>query len=88
MAAACPRTGGGEITVQHPPPTPAITVESPDSPTAKARKVKLTNHAHRAVDDPVQLARAARIVRAALARQRLTLGDLTPLPAPRDGSAA
>ena len=44
------------------------------------------NAAHRAVDDPVVLARAARIVRAALARQRLTLADLEPLPA-KDGAA-
>jgi hypothetical protein len=32
--------------------------------------------AHRAVDDPAQLARAARIVRAALERGRLTPDDL------------
>jgi hypothetical protein len=38
--------------------------------------------ANRAVDDPAQLARAARIVRAALARQRLTLDDLTPPATP------
>jgi hypothetical protein len=41
--------------------------------------------AHRAVDDPAQLARAARIVRAALARRKLTLAELTPLPAVDDG---
>lgn len=38
--------------------------------------------AQRAIDDPVKLAHAARIVRAALARQRITLADLTPLSAP------
>jgi hypothetical protein len=43
--------------------------------------------AHRAVDDPAQLARAARIVRAALARRKLTVADLTPLP-PDDREAA
>jgi hypothetical protein len=37
--------------------------------------------AHRAVDDPAQLERAARIVRAALERRKLTLAELTPLPA-------
>ncbi len=36
--------------------------------------------AFRAVDDPVKLARAARIVRAALARKKISLADLTPLP--------
>jgi hypothetical protein len=36
--------------------------------------------AERAVDDPVKLARAARITRAALARQRLRLADLAPAP--------
>lgn len=36
----------------------------------------LRNAAERAVDDPVALNRAARIVRAALARQALTEADL------------
>jgi hypothetical protein len=53
--------------------------------TAKARETYLAQSAHRAVEDPVALARAARIVRAALARQRLTLAELTPLPATDDG---
>jgi hypothetical protein len=57
-------------------------VDRPESRTAKARAVRLTQTAHRAVDDPAQLARAARIVRAALARERLTLAELTPLPTP------
>jgi hypothetical protein len=48
--------------------------------TEKARETHVTRAAHRAVDDPAQLARAARIVRAALARKRLTLDELTPLP--------
>lgn len=43
---------------------------------AKARKTQMTNAAVRAVDDPAQLARAARIVRAALARQVLLPADL------------
>lgn len=49
--------------------------------TEKARATYLTLTAHRAVDDPVRLARAVRIVRAAIARQRVSLRDLTPLPA-------
>jgi hypothetical protein len=44
--------------------------------TAPARAAQLRNAAHRAVDDPAQLHRAARIVRAALARQVLTEDDL------------
>ena len=36
----------------------------------------MRNAANRAVDDPAQLAKAARIVRAALARQVLTTRDL------------
>jgi hypothetical protein len=51
------------------------------SRTAKARAVRLTQTAHLAVDDPLKLAQAARIVRAALARRKLTQADLTPLPA-------
>jgi hypothetical protein len=38
--------------------------------------------AHRAVDDPAKLAKAARVVRAALARNKLNLTDLTPLDPP------
>lgn len=68
-------------------PSASIAVENPESPTAKARAVRLTQTAHRAVDDPVQLARAVRIVRAALARERLTLGDLRPLPETGAGAA-
>jgi hypothetical protein len=41
--------------------------------------------AERAVDDPAKLARAARIVRVALARQRLAMTDLLP---PDDDRAA
>jgi hypothetical protein len=44
--------------------------------TSPARKQMMRNAADRAVDDPAQLAQAARIVRAALARQRLTLADV------------
>lgn len=44
--------------------------------TAPARQAALRNAADRAVDDPAQLARAARIVRAALARRVLTTRDL------------
>jgi hypothetical protein len=44
---------------------------------ATARAVHLRRSAERALDDPVALARAARIVRLALERQRLQLADLT-----------
>lgn len=52
----------------------------PGTDTAPATEAHVTNSAHRAVDDPKQLARATRIVRAALARRKLTHDDLTPLP--------
>lgn len=54
----------------------------------RGREVHQRHSAHRAVDDPAKLARAARIVRAALARQVLTLDDLAPLPDTRGGAAA
>lgn len=41
-----------------------------------ARACRLNRAADRAVDDPVKLASATRIVRAALERQRLTPADL------------
>jgi hypothetical protein len=69
-------------------PSTHLDVERPESRTAKARQVQLTRTAHRAVDDPVELARAARVVRAALARQRLSIDDLTPLPADHPDGAA
>ena len=49
---------------------------------AQARDKFQAQTAHRAVDDPVVLARAQRIVRAALARRKLRLADLSPLPDP------
>lgn len=57
--------------------------------TAAATEAAANLHALRAVDDPVKLAKAARIIRAALERKRLTLADLTesaiadPIPAAR-----
>jgi hypothetical protein len=51
--------------------------QTPNELTRAARTTQLRNAAIRSVDDPVTLARAARIVRAALARQRLTPADLT-----------
>jgi hypothetical protein len=48
--------------------------------TTAATEAHSVNAAHRAVDDRATLARAARIVRAALARERLTIAELTPLP--------
>lgn len=44
--------------------------------TAAARAALMRGAAERAVDDPLALQRAARIVRAALARQALTEADL------------
>lgn len=52
----------------------------PPDKAAKARQAHVINAAHRAAEDPARLARSTRIVRAALARQRLALADLTPLP--------
>lgn len=48
----------------------------PADPAARARAIHEENAAVRAIDDPVKLARAARIIRVALERQRLTLDDL------------
>lgn len=45
--------------------------------TANATEAIKQYAAERAIDDPVKLARAARIVRTALARHRLTLEELT-----------
>ena len=61
--------------------------------TAAATEAHLRKSAHRAVDDPLQLARAARIVRAALERGRLGPDDLRgdivkPADLPTTGSAA
>lgn len=56
-----------------------------DGPMVEARAAHLKRAANRAVDDPVELARAARIVRAALERKRLRLADLDPSD---DGRAA
>ena len=44
--------------------------------TRAATNAHMRNSALRAVDDPAELARAARIVRAALARRVLTPADL------------
>jgi hypothetical protein len=48
----------------------------PTDRAATARAVRSQRSAERAVDDPRQLARAARIVRAALARKALEPADL------------
>ncbi len=44
--------------------------------TAPGRAEMLRRAAVRAIDDPVKLDRAARIIREALRRERLTLADL------------
>jgi hypothetical protein len=54
--------------------------------TAAARAEHARRAANRAVDDPVKLARAARIVRAALARQVLTEDDLRGDVVPQDAA--
>lgn len=54
--------------------------------TAAAVEANQQYAALRAVDDPVKLARAARIVRTAIARSRLTVEDLLP-PSTEDDAA-
>jgi hypothetical protein len=54
---------------------------------AKATEAAANKHALRAIDDPAKLARAARIIRLALARQRLTIDDLVASP-DREAAAA
>jgi hypothetical protein len=49
----------------------------PHQRTYAATEANQQYAAERAIDDPVKLAKAARIVRAALARRRLTIEDLT-----------
>ena len=62
---------------------------SPDHPIHKARAEMERRSAARAVDDPRQLARAARIVKAALERRRLELADVIALTdETNDGDAA
>jgi hypothetical protein len=56
----------------------AVSLYPTDGPMAEARAEHLRRTAVRALDDPVTLARAARIVREALARKRLTLDDINP----------
>lgn len=46
--------------------------------TAAARAATQLYAAERAIDDPVKLARAARIVRLALERRRITLAEIAP----------
>lgn len=55
---------------------PEATIPDGRARTAVARSTAMRNAAVRAIDDPAQLARAARIVRAALARRILTTDDL------------
>lgn len=52
----------------------------PYQDTGPARAASIRANAHRAVDDPAKLARAANIIRAALDRKRITLAELTPMP--------
>lgn len=57
--------------------TEFLRVQNPDSRTAPARAVMLRRAAQRAADDDVALARAVRVVRVALERQRLSIAELT-----------
>lgn len=50
--------------------------EAQQRATAAATEARAQQSALRALDSPVQLARAARIVRTALQRRKLTLADL------------
>ena len=75
---------------------PPLAASSPrrTAAAARGREIHSRKSAIRALDDPVALARAARIVRVALERQRLTLADLEPdpplaaLPAPKPARQA
>jgi hypothetical protein len=60
-------------------PVPDLVVTNPGARTALARAVRLARTAHAATADPVELARALRIVRVALATGALSRTDLTPL---------
>lgn len=53
---------------------------TPQERMQHARNARETKSAYRALDDPPTLRRAVRIVRAAMARNVLTLDELTPLP--------
>jgi hypothetical protein len=54
---------------------------SPDDPELVAARHELDHAvALRAIDDPAELARAVRIIRTALERERLSLADLAPGP--------
>lgn len=60
----------------------------PAKSTSAATQEHMRRAAHRAVDDPAELARAARIVRAALARKRITIEELTASSADGGGRNA
>ncbi len=57
-------------------PRPLMPLTSGQRQTAAARETHKKRGVERALDDPVKLERAARIVRVALERGRLTLADL------------
>jgi hypothetical protein len=66
----------GERSFRRPEAGPVMATPELVERAAKARAQQQENAARRAIDDPVKLARAARIVRVALERQRLTVDDL------------
>lgn len=55
--------------------------------TAAATEAIQQHAAERAIDDPVKLARAARIMRIALQRKKITIDELLS-PSTEDGAAA
>jgi hypothetical protein len=67
--------------------TPTIPVypELPADGFAIPRRAAMKAAAERALDDPVRVARAARIVKAALARPMLDPAELLPAEAAREG---
>lgn len=63
---------------------PGACYVSTTSRTAAATEATKQYAAERAIDDPVKLARAARIIRRALERKRLRLADIAPAASGRE----
>jgi hypothetical protein len=57
------------------------------SVTAAAVEARLQYAAERAVNDPVKVDRAARIIRLAIAQRRITIGELIPVSPNGRGAA-
>jgi hypothetical protein len=68
--------------------SPSVPEQAPRSDIASAaRRAHLHNAAVRALDDPAKLERAARIVRVAIERGRLTPAQVLPEPEPEQPGA-